>query len=206
VDQLAAAIAAVVAETGWVKKDGKHAQGWAYASSEAILGELRQACAKHGVIIIPRVVSLEELDAAKGRRVRASMVFTVAHSSGQLVEVPWISEVDGFSDTISQKAYTMAHREFLRQLFLVPRGDDPEASEAPKEEPKQAPPPSKNKARRLLRELAEELAEGVEERIGPAEVRIGTRARQYAGPVPAEITTEHIRMAYEAILQEDAKQ
>jgi len=205
VDQLAAAIAAVVAETGWVKKDGKHAQGWAYASSEAILGELRQACAKHGVIIIPRVVSLEELDAAKGRRVRASMVFTVAHSSGQLVEVPWISEVDGFSDTISQKAYTMAHREFLRQLFLVPRGDDPEAGEAPKEEPKQAPP-SKNKARRLLRELAEELAEGVEERIGPAEVRIGTRARQLAGPVPAEITADHVKTAYEAITNEDAKQ
>jgi hypothetical protein len=115
--------------------------------------------------------------------------------------------VDGFSDTISQKAYTMAHREFLRQLFLVPRGDDPEASEAQKEETKPAPPqaPSKNKARRLLEELAEELAEGVEERIAPAVVRIGTRARQFAGPVPAEITAEHVKTAYEAILQEDSK-
>ena len=139
-DLIAAAIAAAIASTGWVKKDGSAPWG-KFASSEAVLGEVRAAMAANGLAVFcrPAIERVGEQTSSKGNALQIWQVnnhIDLLHVSGQRLSTVYPAIVmDADPGKAVLKGITVSLRYFLQNLLIVPRGDDPEADERP---PRQA--------------------------------------------------------------------
>jgi hypothetical protein len=131
---LHAKLADVVAELGYVKKDGKNEfQNYAYTSAEAILSAVRGPLSARGITLTPSLTAISdrEYTTSKGK---ASIVTTVHvtftfvdGATGEEHRCQWAGQGDDPADKALGKAYTNAVKTFVRLAFLIPQGDDPEA-------------------------------------------------------------------------------
>lgn len=127
-------LAEVVAEVGYVAKDGKNEfQNYKYTSAEALLAAIRGPLSARQVVVMPSLSALSEREyqTSKGK----ASVITTAHvrftlvdgETGEKHECEWAGQGDDPADKGLGKAYTNAIKTFLREQFLIPQGDDPEA-------------------------------------------------------------------------------
>jgi hypothetical protein len=135
--KLHAKLAEVVAEVGYVAKDGKNEfQNYRYTSAEALLAEVRKPLSAKRVTLMPalRDITEREYQTSKGK----ASVITTAHvrftfvdgETGEREECDWAGQGDDPADKGLGKAFTNAIKTFLRETFLIPTGDDPEADSA----------------------------------------------------------------------------
>ena len=134
---LYAKLAAVTAELGYVTKDGKNEfQGYRYTSAEALLAAVRGPLSAHGIVVMPSLTALGEREytTSKGKAsviTTARVKFTLVDGeTGERHESEWAGQGDDPADKGLGKAYTNAIKTFLREQFLIPQGDDPEADRA----------------------------------------------------------------------------
>ena len=131
---LYAKLAEVTAELGYVTKDGKNDfQNYRYTSAEALLAAVRGPLSARGVVLMPSLTALSEREytTSKGK----ASIITTAHvrftlvdgETGEKHECEWAGQGDDPADKGLGKAYTNAIKTFLREQFLIPQGDDPEA-------------------------------------------------------------------------------
>ena len=117
-----------------VAKDGRNEHfRYDYVSAEAMLSAVRGPLAERNVVLMPSVVDIgeREIRTASGKvsaltTVRVQFTF-VDGDSGESHACAWAGQGDDPGDKGLAKAYTSAVKTFLRQVFLLPAGDDPEA-------------------------------------------------------------------------------
>lgn len=132
--KLHAKLAEIVAEVSGVEKDGTNTfHKYSYTSAEAMLRALRGPLAARQIALLPSVTDLAERDitTAGGKTstittVRVSFTF-VDGETGETHVCEWAGQGDDPADKGLGKAYTNAIKTFLREVFLIPQGDDPEA-------------------------------------------------------------------------------
>lgn len=127
-------LAEVVTEVGAVAKDGTNTfQNYKYTSAEAMLTAIRGPLSAKLIALMPSLTAISEREytTSKGK----ASVITTAHvtftmvdgESGERHECAWAGQGDDPADKGLGKAYTNAIKTFLREQFLIPQGDDPEA-------------------------------------------------------------------------------
>ena len=127
-------IAEIVAEVMGVEKDGTNDfHKYKYTSAEAMLRAIRGPLAARKIALLPSVTDVREREVttAKGNvstitTVHLSFTF-VDGESGETFKCDWAGQGDDPGDKGLGKAYTNAVKTFLREAFLIPQGDDPEA-------------------------------------------------------------------------------
>lgn len=160
-------LAEVVAEIGYVAKDGKNDfQNYRYTSAEALLAEVRKPLSARRVTLMPalREVTEREYQTSKGK----ASVITTAHvrftfvdgETGEREECDWAGQGDDPADKGLGKAFTNAIKTFLREAFLIPTGDDPEADGATDSRAADRAPRQQPAKRQLPVTLLNELRKG----------------------------------------------
>lgn len=157
VDKLLTAIAAVRDGCTTVPKSGRNTfHNYDYATESDIQKHVLPLMAEHGLLLIPSIATQETgfpppfID--EHGVTQMVMAFTLAHTSGQV----WPEKIytlahgndrdskGGYSDKGAYKASTGGFKYALMRLFMIPTGDDPEATDKPKAavRKKSAPPKS----------------------------------------------------------------
>lgn len=127
IGKITAAICAVVAERGYVKADAKNDHfNYSYLSDEAVLGHVRGSMAENGLALIPSGVEYVIVPNGKGDITTTTTTYTLAHASGEWMQVQVVAQGQDKSDKGPYKAATGALKYALRQVFLIPTGNDPE--------------------------------------------------------------------------------
>ena len=143
---LAAAVARVMSSTTAVQKTGRNKHGgYSYASDADLLYALRPAMAAEGLSLLPHAQDVRQSEGQSKMRYRVLCVTTwrLLHKGGGWVDLQTIGEGADALDKAAYKAQTGALKYALRQLFLVPTGDDPEndaRNTAPEPSKADAPP------------------------------------------------------------------
>lgn len=128
------ALHAVMGVVGYVQKTGHNDfHKYTYASENDLLAKLRPAMLEAGLILIPSVESVSDIDAHGNTHVRVS--YTLAHKDGDVWPEKIIaagsgndrSSKGGIGDKGIFKAITGSHKYLLLKLFQIASGDDPEA-------------------------------------------------------------------------------
>jgi hypothetical protein len=133
---LYAKLAEIVAEVEGVAKSGKNTfHKYDYTTAEEMLRAIRGPLAQRKIALMPELINISEreLKTAKGgvsiiTTVRMSFTF-MDGETGQEHTCGWAGQGDDPGDKGLAKAYTNAIKTFLREQFLIPQGDDPEADE-----------------------------------------------------------------------------
>lgn len=127
-------IAQVITLVERVEKDGHNDHfNYDYTSAETILAAIRGPLAELNVALFPSLTSIEErpYKTSGGKEsviTTAHMDFTfVDGETGEMFKCSWAGQGDDPADKGWGKAATNAIKTFLRQTFLLPQGDDPEA-------------------------------------------------------------------------------
>ena len=137
--EIAAAVVMVMRSVGRLVKDAKNEQGrYTYTSVDSFLAAVSPACSEAGLIISPIELSAElsEFEATdrdgkvkKRRQITFKYNFMLIHESG----VTWTNERDTRHVTVEATgaqaygaAQSYALKQYMRSLFLIPTGDDPE--------------------------------------------------------------------------------
>jgi len=129
-------LAAAQQQIGKVARDGRNRnQHYDYATAEALLGEVRNPLADHGVVLLPELDAIEQREHSY-RSGESSTLTTVKvrftfcdTQTGATLARSWAGSGDDPGDKGLGKAYTNALKTFVRSVFLIPTGDDPEADE-----------------------------------------------------------------------------
>ena len=135
------AIAAVMAEVGYVQKETTAALRYSFASEAGLIHALRPAMVKHGIFCyVSAVLDVKQdtFETAKGSvlnraTVRGTVRFTHA-SSGTSIDAHATGEGMDMGDKSVNKASTGMLKYALRQTFLIETGDDPDASPSEEQE------------------------------------------------------------------------
>ena len=144
---IAKALHQVMTKVGYVqKKDRNDFQKYNYAGEGALLDVLRPAMVEAGLVLIPSVETLSEVDQYGNVSVR--IAYTLAHSSGEV----WPDKIyavgmgndknskGGIGDKGTYKAITGANKYLLFKLFQIETGNDPEVADGEPDAPaKKAP-------------------------------------------------------------------
>lgn len=123
------AVARVAAEVGAINKDETNReQGFKFRSIEAITDKVRPLLARHGVVIVPSVVSFEYSEqvskgGARGIRCVANMAYQVAGPDGTWFSGGMLGEAVDYGDKSTSKAVQMAFKYFLTELLTIGSGD-----------------------------------------------------------------------------------
>ena len=124
----------ITATVEGVTKDGRNTfHNYDYTTAEAILRAIRTPLAENGLALMPSLDSIEErtIKTSKGGESTITTVWVtfrlVDSETGQEAEMRWAGQGDDPADKGLGKAYTNAIKTFLREQFLLPQGDDPEA-------------------------------------------------------------------------------
>jgi ElaB/YqjD/DUF883 family membrane-anchored ribosome-binding protein len=151
---LATELAAVMAEVGYVQKDARNDHfKYKYASADAVLTKVREACSKRGIAVVrtgAEVVSYENQIAV----VRLTQTYRFG---GEEATFTGLGSGKDSGDKAVMKANTAALKYLLSLAFNISWGDDPEAdskTDAPSE-PKKRP-----SARRKQAPKSEPKADG----------------------------------------------
>lgn len=123
------AVLDVMKDVEYIKKDGTNAQqGYKFASAEAIVGEVRAAAIKHGVLISIGYSEAIDLDAGHTKsgtaiyRVRVKGRLTL-HKGTEVMSFDFYGEGADSGDKAIPKAQTMCLKQALRQIFLIETGE-----------------------------------------------------------------------------------
>lgn len=127
----------VITEVEGVAKSGTNTfHKYEYTTAEEMLRAIRGPLATKQVVIMPSLgeITEREIKTAKG----GASTITTAHikftlvdgESGESHECEWAGQGDDPADKGLGKAYTNAIKTFLREQFMIPQGDDPEADES----------------------------------------------------------------------------
>lgn len=137
---LAAKLAEVMGEVGWIPKKGRNTfQGYDYVREVDIVDSVREKLSVRKVALIPKVVHMEyqPMTTAKGVAgyfavVTMSYTFVDGESGESLIVEAVGAGTDQPGDKAFYKAQTGAKKYALTQAFLIATGDDPEDEQAPK--------------------------------------------------------------------------
>lgn len=130
---LTAAVCAVMLEVGIVEKGGRNDfHKYSYASEFDLCKALQPSMARHGLCLVPVAMALTRSDGPKTRNgkpqylTEGPITYELRHSSGEARQVmTWGCGIDG-EDKGAYKAMTGAYKYALREVFLIPTGDDPD--------------------------------------------------------------------------------
>ena len=145
IGKLVGAIGAAMADIGYVRGTGTNDhQRYKYTSDEDLTAAVQPVMAKHGLAMLPSGCDVErvEVKTAKGgsaSSVHVLQTWTVAHSSGEWMQIQMPGEGRDSQDKGTPKALTAARKYALRHLFCVPTGDDAEKEAKVNGEPDQSP-------------------------------------------------------------------
>lgn len=116
-----------------IEKRGRNkAQNYDYLMAEDVINEVRQECIKEKLVIIPaatgqNVITSENKSGGTMFLTTVPMTFTICDAeTGESITVPWEGQGQDSGDKGIYKAFTGADKYFLRNLLLIPTGDDPE--------------------------------------------------------------------------------
>lgn len=138
--KIAQALHKVMQSVGYVQKTGKNSfHGYKYAGEADLLEKLRPAMLEAGLLLIPSISDVSEIDAHGITTVR--MEYTLVHKDGDV----WPEKIgaagsggdknkNGVGDKGLYKAITGANKYLLFKLFQIETGDDPENEAPPKPE------------------------------------------------------------------------
>lgn len=136
VRSLASKLAEIMAAVSHVPKDGTNEfQHYQYSSETATVAAVRQELATRHVILLPSidVQHTEFVGPADKRSIFTTlkmMMTFVDGESGEQFSQPWAGQSLDRGDKGMAKAVTGAVKSFILKSFLLPTGDDPEASPA----------------------------------------------------------------------------
>lgn len=130
--QLIRALHSVMKEVEYVQKSGENDfHKYTYATEADVLAAIRPAMIKHGLVLIPSVQQVANIDAHGNTTV--SISYTLAHISGAVWPQPIIAagcggdkNRNGVGDKGLYKAITGANKYLLFKLFQIETGDEPE--------------------------------------------------------------------------------
>ena len=132
-------LAEVMAAVGYLQKDGRNtAQGYKYASAEAVLKKVNAELSVRGVAInsVAELLHFDVTqytnDQGKTRfRTDAAVRISLTFTDGQdLISVQGLGQSTDTGDKAVMKANTAAIKYCLTNAFLISWGDDPEADPA----------------------------------------------------------------------------
>lgn len=137
---LAAKLAEVMGEVGWIPKKGRNTfQNYDYVREVDIVDSVREKLALRKVAIIPKVANMHFEPSVTGKGVAGffavvtmSYTFVDGESGEQLTIEAVGAGTDQPGDKAFYKAQTGAKKYALTQAFLIATGDDPEDEQAPK--------------------------------------------------------------------------
>ena len=130
--KIATALHAVMSKVSYVQKQNKNDfHGYSYASEADLLEKLRPAMIEEGLMLIPSVQAVSDIDANGNTMV--FMEYTLIHKDGEV----WPEKIkaagagndrnkNGVGDKGLYKALTGANKYLLFKLFQIETGDDPE--------------------------------------------------------------------------------
>ena len=132
--QIAAKLNKIMADVGYIQKDGTNKfQNYTYLSEAGLLDKLRPALIKHGVVAIPSVVNYDTQPAgttAKGAQQFLTTVLIETQfidcESGESLSVRHVGQGMDNGDKGSYKATTGANKYTMFKTFQIPTGDDAE--------------------------------------------------------------------------------
>lgn len=132
------AILGTMKDVEYIQKTGLNAQqGYKFASAEAIVGEVRAAALKHGLLISISYTDVYDLEPGQTKngmliyRVRVRAVVTLRCGTESL-EFAFFGEGADSGDKALPKAKTMCLKQALRQIFLIETGEaDPDRETVP---------------------------------------------------------------------------
>lgn len=133
------AMAAVMEEVGYVKKQRSAGLNYSYAGEAALIEALRPAMVEHGVFVfVKRYFNLGQTEYTINkdyngqqkttRMTNSSIQATICfmHESGTFIDVESAGEAADAGDKSVNKAMTGAYKYALRQTFCIETGDDPD--------------------------------------------------------------------------------
>jgi len=133
------ALCKIMGDCGTVKKSGKNKfHNYDYATDEDLVGMVRPLMAKHGLVLIPSLAGMPQVEAVQTKNGTAThvsimMEYTLASVSedGKTGEV-WPEKIRTFGEAIDNgdkgfyKASTGANKYTIFRLFQLAAGDDTE--------------------------------------------------------------------------------
>lgn len=156
-----AAVAADLAKEGISKSRKNTTQGYAFRGIDEVLNALAPVLTKHGLVILPRILSREctERETKSGGTlfsvvVEAAFDF-VAASDGSLHTVRTYGEAMDSADKATNKAMSAAYKYAAFQAFCIPTEGDNDADATTHDPaPRQASahPPTKHQSAALITE------------------------------------------------------
>jgi len=131
---LALKLTEVMADVENIEKDGRNDfHKYDYATAENVLRTLRKPLRERGILLVSSLADIGEREFVTPRGKPSTLTTVKVHmrfidgETGEVIECDWAGAGDDPADKGLYKAYTGAIRTFLRQTFLLPQGDDPEA-------------------------------------------------------------------------------
>jgi ERF superfamily len=132
--KISTAIWEVMSQCGYVQKTGRNDfHKYNYAGENDLLSKIRPAMLKAGLILIPSIETISEIDIHGNTHVRVA--YTLAHKDGDVWPEKIIaagsgndkSSKGGVGDKGVYKAITGANKYLLFKLFQIATGDEPES-------------------------------------------------------------------------------
>ena len=119
-----AAILAVMAEVGYVKKERSKGVPYTFASESALIAAVRPAMVDHGLFLAVHEAHIDTGDGPAVVRLGGMFIHPESDTS---VPVEAIATVADSQFHPASAASTMAYKYLLRQTFCIETGDDPDA-------------------------------------------------------------------------------
>jgi hypothetical protein len=134
------------------KRGQNKAQNYDYLMAEDVINEIRQECVKQKLVIMAGctgVTTIEGQSKSGGTQyltTTAMEYHIVDAETGDKVTIPWHGQGQDSGDKGIYKAFTGSVKTFLRNLFMIPTGDDPEDDGKPPKPRQQLPqrPPTQD--------------------------------------------------------------
>lgn len=122
-----------LAEIGCAKDRKNTQQGWAFRSIDDVYNAVSSLLPKHGLVVIPSVLTRECIPVESGgKRIMHAVVSVqfsmISVSDGSKHECTFFGEAMDFGDKATGKAMTYAHKCMLLETFCIPTeaSDDPD--------------------------------------------------------------------------------
>lgn len=185
---IAKRLALATLEIDHVAKRGRNEfHKYDYATAEDIKAAAREALAKHGLVIIPLMLHVEQSQAGKQIKTIADFEYVIACEEGT-VSVPWTCEAYDTGDKGINKASTGGLKYFLINLLQIPIGDEPDA-DGEKQVAKPTTKPRQQKRQQARKSGNGKSGSTVTRPMTPAQLRTALQAkadkRGDAGEIPA---------------------
>lgn len=144
-------ISAISADVGSVSKDGHNAfSNYDYVRAADVVNKVREACVKHGVVIVPHALSYtRELNQSQEGKTKEIVGINMAYHIVNIdnpedsLTIPLYGMASDTGDKAIWKAYTGALKYFLTGTFQIGTDDDPENdSKDQKAQAKSSPTPA----------------------------------------------------------------